>query len=115
MDCTGILYIIGIKEFSVMNTSPVIINEIRRLSQEEGLKDSEIADIIKYNRVSVQRIRNENNIPTYNKERRQDKDVVCPQCFKHYFIRRCEKPSICCPECASRLNQKIIDEYAKIK
>ena len=33
-------------------TSPIIVNEIRRLSQEEGLKDIEIADIIKYNRVS---------------------------------------------------------------
>ena len=47
-------------------TSPIIVNEIRRLSQEEGLKDSEIADIIKYNRVSIQRIRNENGIPTYH-------------------------------------------------
>ena len=30
-------------------TSPIIINGIRRLSQEEGLKDDEIADIIKMN------------------------------------------------------------------
>ena len=67
-------------------TSPIIINEIRRLSQEEGLKDDEIADIIKYNRVSIQRIRNENNIPTYNKEMRKDKKVICPQCGNDYFM-----------------------------
>ncbi len=95
-----------------MNTSPVIVNEIRRLSQEEGLKDSEIAGIIKYNRVSVQRIRQENNIPTYNKNNRKDKNVICPQCGKTYTIRRCEKPGICCPDCTARLNKRIEDSYA---
>ena len=88
-------------------TSPIIVNEIRRLSQEEGLKDSEIADIIKYNRVSVQRIRQENGIPTFNKDVRKDKEVVCPQCCGHYLIRRNEKPGICCPTCAEKLNQQI--------
>ena len=88
-------------------TSPIIVNEIRRLSQEEGLKDSEIADIIKYNRVSIQRIRNENNIPTYNK----DKRVICPQCGDDYFIRRNEKPGICCPKCVEKANAKIEKQY----
>ena len=92
-------------------TSPIIINEIRRLSQEEGLRDSEIAKIIKYNRVSVQRIRQENNIPTYNISRRKDKDVVCPQCCNHYFVRRSEKAGICCPECEQKLNNKIEQQY----
>ena len=92
-------------------TSPIIINEIRRLSQEEGLKDSEIADIIKYNRVSVQRIRNENGIPTFNKEVRKDKRAVCPQCGDEYFIRRNEKPGICCPNCVEKMNQKILKQY----
>jgi hypothetical protein len=88
-------------------TSPIIVNEIRRLSQEEGLKDSEIADIIKYNRVSVQRIRQENGIPTYNKDVRKDKKVICPQCGNDYFIRRNEKPGICCSKCEVLINQKI--------
>ena len=92
-------------------TSPVIVNEIRRLSQEEGLKDSEIADIIKYNRVSIQRIRNENNIPTYNMDVRKDKKVICPQCCGEYLIRRNEKPGICCPKCETELNQKIQEQY----
>lgn len=82
-----------------MGTSPTIINEIIRLSQQEGLKDSEIAEIIHYNRVSVQRIRKEYNIPTYNKDMRKDVAVVCPQCMKKYYIRRNEKAGICCPEC----------------
>lgn len=92
-------------------TSPIIVNEIRRLSQEEGLKDSEIADIIKYNRVSIQRIRQENGIPTYNKMKRKDKKVICPQCCGEYFIRRDEKPGICCPTCADKLNQRIQEQY----
>lgn len=92
-------------------TSPIIVNEIRRLSQEEGLKDSEIADIIKYNRVSVQRIRTEHDIPTYKKEMRKDKRAVCPQCGKAYFIRRIEKPGICCPDCVTAMTQKIENQY----
>ena len=92
-------------------TSPIIVNEIRRLSQEEGLKDSEIADIIKYNRVSIQRIRNEHNIPTYNKNVRKDKKVICPQCGGDYLIRRNEKPGICCPKCAEIANAKIEEQY----
>lgn len=92
-------------------TSPIIVNEIRRLSQEEGLKDAEIADIIKYNRVSVQRIRKEYNIPSWNKDVRKDRKVICPQCCGEYLIRRNEKPGICCPECAARMNQKIQEQY----
>ena len=94
-------------------TSPIIVNEIRRLSQEEGLKDSEIADIIKYNRVSIQRIRNENNIPTYNKDVRKDKKVICPQCGDDYFIRRNEKPGICCPKCIEKANAEIEKQYCE--
>lgn len=85
-------------------TSPIIIEEIRRLSQDEGLRDGEIADIIKYHRVTVQRIRESNNIPTYNIENRKDKEEICPQCGKHYMIRRCEKAKIGCPECIKKIN-----------
>ena len=96
-------------------TSPIIVNEIRRLSQEEGLKDVEIADVIKYNRVSVQRIRNENNIPKYNMDNRKDKKVICPQCCGQYFIRRKENPGICCPECIDKMNQAIKDQYCQVE
>ncbi len=89
----------------------LIIDEIRRLSQEEGLRDIEIADIIEYNRVSVQRIRRENNIPKYNIKNRKDKEVICPQCLQHYMIRRSEKPGICCPDCLDALTKKIEEQY----
>ena len=88
-----------------MKTSPIIIEEIRRLSQEEGLKDTEIAEIIQYNRVTVQKIRKSNNIPTYNLSNRKDKITVCPLCKRSYYIRRCETPKICCPSCASDLEK----------
>ena len=89
-----------------MKTSPIIVNEVRRLSQEEGLMDAEIAEIIQYNRVSVQKIRKANNIPTYNKNMRKDKNVQCPHCGRSYFIRRCEEAKICCPDCEKQLNQQ---------
>ena len=88
-----------------MKTSPVIVNEIKRLSQEEGLKDTEIAEIIQYNRVSVQKIRKAYDIPTYNKDVRKDKSVTCPICKSNYFIRRKEQPGICCPACAMKLDR----------
>ena len=85
-------------------TSPVIVEEIRRLSQEEGLRDCEIAEAIKYDRVSVQRIRKAHGIPTYNIGVRRDKAARCPQCKSIYYIRRNEEPGICCPSCEERLN-----------
>jgi transposase-like protein len=88
-----------------MKTSPIIVEEVRRLSQEEGLKDAEIADIIKYNRVTVQKIRKLHNIPTYNKEVRKDQSVVCPLCHNTYYIRRKEDPGICCPLCAIKIDK----------
>lgn len=98
------------------NTSPIIVEEIRKLSQEEGLKDHEIADIIKYNRVTIQKLRKLNGIPTCNLQMRKDKSVVCPQCFQSYYIRRCEKPGVCCPQCAELINKKIQqDQYCKME
>ena len=89
----------------MIGTSPLIVNEIRRLSQEEGLRDGEIAEAIKYNRVSVQRIREEYGIPKYNISMRKDKKVKCCWCGKEYMIRRCEHESICCPECAAEIEK----------
>lgn len=97
-----------------MRTRPIIVNEIRRLSQEEGLNDAEIAKEIGYNRVSVNRIRTEYGIPVCNKDNRKDRKCTCPQCGDTYFIRRCEKPGICCPACAMKAEQGIHEQYAVI-
>jgi transposase-like protein len=96
-------------------TSPVIVEEIRRLSQEEGLKDCEIADTIQYDRVSIQRIRKAHNIPTYNIKVRKDKKVTCPQCGNTYLIRRNEKPGICCPDCEKVFNEILSSKARKRK
>jgi uncharacterized CHY-type Zn-finger protein len=91
------------------NTDEKIVNEIKRLSQEEGLKDYEIADILKYHPVSIARIRKKYNIPSFNKNNRKDKSIICPICKSSYFIRRNEKASICCPDCAIKLEAKMLE------
>ena len=99
------------------NTSPILVNEIRRLSQEEGLRDSEIGDIIGYHRISIQRIREKYNIPIYNIEMRKDCEKKCPMCKKIYYIRRKDKkePNICCPECAEKYEEMIANRFVKNK
>lgn len=95
----------------MFNTSPVIVEKIRSLSQDEGLKDSEIALKIGYNRVSIQRIRKQYGIPTYNTDNRKDKAVMCPQCGNAYYIRRNQSAMVCCPKCQQIMNKKIADLY----
>jgi transcriptional regulator with XRE-family HTH domain len=73
-----------------MNTNPIIVNEIRRLSQEEGLKDQEIAEIIHYNRVTISKIRKENDIPAYNKNVREKNKIKLSKSSKASYNRELE-------------------------
>ena len=50
-----------------------IVEEIRRLSQDEGLNDSEIAEKIGCSNSTVCRCRASNTIPKYNLKNRKDK------------------------------------------
>lgn len=77
----------------------LIIEQIRRLSQEEGLNDFEIGEQLGYARGSIQRIRRTYNIPVANKENRKDKSCKCMKCDKTFYIRRHESNKIFCPEC----------------
>lgn len=77
----------------------LIIEQIRRLSQEEGLNDFEIGEQLGYARGSIQRIRRTYNIPVANKENRKDKSCKCMKCDKTFYIRRYESDKIFCPEC----------------
>lgn len=77
----------------------LVVNQIYKLSQEEGLTDTEIAKKLGYARGSIQRIRMENNIPTANKSNRKDKICKCMKCDGKFFIRRCESNRIVCPTC----------------
>ena len=77
----------------------MIVDEIRRLSQDEGLNDTEIGIKMGYARGSVQRIRKAAGIPTHNLNNRKDKSCFCMKCDKIFYIRRCESDKIVCPDC----------------
>lgn len=77
----------------------LIVEQITKLSQEEGLSDSEIAEELGYARGSIQRIRKTYNIPIANRENRKDKSCKCMKCDKTFYIRRNESDKIFCPEC----------------
>lgn len=79
------------------------VNEIIRLSNEEGLNDREIANILNCNRVSVTRIRNRNNIPKCNKINRKDKSYKCINCGVTVYIRRKEPLKGFCDNCIAIL------------
>lgn len=78
---------------------PVSADEIRRLSQEEGLIDREIAEVIGCHRVTVSRIRLRDNIPRPNLANRKDKEQVCKRCGKSELIRRKTRLLKYCDDC----------------
>lgn len=71
------------------------VEEIRRLSQEEGFKDSEIALLLGVCRATVNRARMEHKIPRANLSNRKDKLSYCNKCKTPFIIRRGEKSRIC--------------------
>lgn len=77
----------------------VDVNEVKRLSQEEGYIDKEIADALGCHRVTITRLRNDNNIPRPNLLNRKDKKQVCTHCGKEEFIRRRERVRRYCFDC----------------
>ena len=77
----------------------LVVEQILKLSQEEGLSDSEIAEQLGYARGSIQRIRRMHNIPIANKDNRKDKPCKCMKCSKEFYIRRTESNKIFCPNC----------------
>lgn len=92
----------------------LIVEQIRRLSQEEGLNDSEIGEQLGYARGSIQRIRRMHKIPVANKDNRKDKPCKCMKCENTFYIRRYESDKIFCPECevteSARYNKMLNDK-----
>lgn len=86
-------------------TKKFIVDEIRRLSQDEGLTDEEISEKIGYTRVHIARIRKEYNIPKRNIGNRKDKPWKCPICKQVTYIRRNQSGAICCDECAEVISK----------
>ena len=77
------------------------VEEIRRLSQDEGFKDAEIALLLGVARVTIARQRATHNIPRANLKNRKDKLSYCNTCKKPFIIRRGEK-SRKCPDCVAQ-------------
>lgn len=77
----------------------LVIDEIRRLSQEEGMKDSEIAAHLGLSRATVNRARMKHGIPTANLLNRRDKECQCVQCGETFWIRRKERKRHVCDMC----------------
>jgi len=87
-----------------------VAEEIRRLSQEEGLHDSEIAERLGISRITVNRARKAYDIPRANLSNRKDKLSVCKRCGKETLIARKERRQKYCEEC-----KKIIAEETRAK
>lgn len=79
---------------------PILVKEIKRLSQDEGKTDQEIADLIGCARQTVNRARNQNHIPIANVNNRRDKTYRCGVCQRSVKIRRCEPLQFACPTCS---------------
>lgn len=77
----------------------LVEQEVVRLSQDEGLNDSEIAQELGCCRATINRIRKKKDIPRANLANRKDKSYICGRCGKEVFIRRKEYKKIYCPEC----------------
>ena len=90
----------------------LIIETVTKLSQEEGLNDSEIGSRLGYARGSIQRIRRENNIPTANFKNRKDKNCKCVKCQNGFMIKRSEVFKALCPNCEDQVN-KAFDNILK--
>lgn len=75
------------------------IEKVEYYSQEEGLRDHEIADILGCSRATVNRTRQTHNIGTANLRNRKDKKCACEECGKEYMIRRKERRKKICDEC----------------
>ena len=85
-------------------TPQEVIDWIALLSQQEGLFDHEIANIINYDRTSVTRIRNDCKIPKRILENRKDKQTSCPSCMKTFLIRRKQGHGTLCDDCKAKMN-----------
>lgn len=92
---------------AALHEMPVIVNMVQNLSQNEGLKDGEIAREMNLSRETVARIRSIHKIPKANLQKRKDKTYHCIGCDTDYTIRREERKPIYCPDCTYRINNRL--------
>lgn len=84
-----------------------VVDEIRRLSQQEGMKDNEIAEYLGCSRATVNRARKQHNIPKANLMNRQDKRYRCACCGGEAFVRRCAPRRLYCQLCEEQLSDSL--------
>lgn len=80
----------------------MIVEEICRLSQDEGLHQDEIAKELGCSRPTVARYIKAYKIPKANLLNRKDKEFFCCRCGKKQVIRRWEKRRLYCDECKDK-------------
>lgn len=83
-----------------------VAKEIQRLSQDEGLNDGEIADLLKVSRATVNRARQAYEIPRANLDNRKDKEYVCSRCGATVTIARKERKKKYCEACKPIVDQE---------
>lgn len=81
---------------------PIVIETIRRLSQQEGMNDAEIADYLDCSRATVNRARNEHSISKADLSNKRDKRYRCQHCGKEVVIRRKERRRLYCQDCEEK-------------
>lgn len=87
-----------------------LVEEVRRLSQQEGYSDKEISAALGCSRATVNRTRNAHNIPLANLRNRKDKSYTCTHCSTIVVIARKERKKRYCPDCREELG---IGKYKK--
>jgi DNA-binding transcriptional regulator YiaG len=95
-----LIHIPAVQELN-LSMLPMVVAEIRRLSQDEGLKDGEIAAILGTSRATVNRARQKHGIPPANLRNRKDKECFCVKCNQAFFIRRHERKRHVCEMCSN--------------
>lgn len=82
---------------------PYLVDKIKHLSQDEGLSDKEIADILGCSRATVNRTRRAYAIPTANLQNRRDKHYTCTFCGEVVVIARKDRKKKYCDDCRKEL------------
>lgn len=79
-------------------------SQVRELSQEFGLNDRQISEILSCERVTITKLRKRHGIPVCNLRNRMDKTYVCAMCGETISIRRKDRRKACCEKCTNKNN-----------
>lgn len=75
------------------------VDKVRHLSQDKGLNDRQIAEVLGCYRSTITRLRKRHNIPRCDIGNRHDKSYICAECGDLVFIRRKDRRKALCSTC----------------